>query len=135
MSSDAQAKSPDAAVAKRIPSYMLPKKKYSPKRPTPRPTVEKDIKSKAVKRNARIVSTATHTSMVSTSSSVTTVDSAQIKSKIEVMQSIVSRPVYISSDADDLQSSVSLEDDVSEEKRMVAASTKVSQRVVRPNLR
>jgi hypothetical protein len=39
-----------------------------------------------------------------------------------VTESIVSGPVYISSDADDIQSSVSLEDDVSEEKRMVAAS-------------
>jgi hypothetical protein len=78
----------------------------------------RQLKSKVVKRNARIASKASRGSMGSTWS----LEDAQVESKIEVTESIVSGPVYISSDADDIQSSVSLEDDVSEEKRMVAAS-------------
>jgi hypothetical protein len=118
MSFDAQAEPPDATVAKRIPSYMLPKKKPLAQKPTRQSTPENQLKSKVVKRNARIASKASRGSMGSTWS----LEDAQVESKIEVTESIVSGPVYISSDADDIQSSVSLEDDVSEEKRMVAAS-------------
>jgi hypothetical protein len=89
MSIDAQAS--DAPVPKRIPSYMLPKKKPFAQKQAHRPTPDNEvIKSKAVKRDARFASKAFRPSMVSTSSSVTMVDDPQGESKIEVMQSNVS---------------------------------------------
>lgn len=82
MSIDAHAKSPVAPVAKRIPSYLLPKKKSSPQKQTRRPTPETQvIKCKAVKGNAGAASKEYRTSMV---------DDAQVESKIEVTQSNVS---------------------------------------------
>jgi len=82
MSIDVHAKSPVAPVAKRIPSYMLPKKKSSPQKQTRQPTPETQVvKSKPVKGNAGAASKESHTSMV---------DDAQIESKIEVTPSNVS---------------------------------------------
>lgn len=82
MSFDAHAKSPVAPVAKRIPSYMLPKKKSSPQQQTHRPTPETQVvKSKPVKVNVGAASKEPRTSMV---------DDAQVESKIEVPQSNVS---------------------------------------------
>jgi hypothetical protein len=93
MSIGAHSKSPDAPAAKRIPSYMLPKKKPFAQEPTPQSKPEKEVKSKAVKRNARIASKTSRTSVVSDSSSVKMVDDAQVDSKIEVTESSVSSPV------------------------------------------
>jgi hypothetical protein len=82
MSIDAHAESPVVPVAKRIPSYMLPKKKSSPQKRTHRSTPETQIvKSKPVKGNAGAASKEFRTSMV---------DDAQVESKIEVTQSNVS---------------------------------------------
>ena len=63
--------------------------------------------------------------MVSTSSSVTMVDHASVESKIEVVQSIVSRPEYTTSDTDDLQSSNAEEGDLAEGGRQAPKSTQV----------
>jgi len=82
MSIDAHAKVPVPPVAKRIPSYMLPKKKSSSQKQTRRPTPETQVvKCKPVKGNAGAASKESRTSMV---------DDAQVESKIEVTQSNVS---------------------------------------------
>jgi hypothetical protein len=125
MSFDAHAKSPDAPVAKRIPSYMLPKKKSLAQKPTPRPTPEIEIKSKAVKRKCRLGSKTSRSSTISTSSSVTKVDDAQGESKIEVMQSSVSRINELMYDADNPHSPNAVKDDVPEERGMAALPTQV----------
>jgi hypothetical protein len=101
------------------------RRNHSLKKPTPRPTPEIEIKSKAVKRKCRLGSKTSRSSTISTSSSVTKVDDAQGESKIEVMQSSVSRINELMYDADNPQSPNAVKDDVPEERGMAALPTQV----------